>query len=91
MEKEELKETIAPETEEKATKEKKKAPKKWQEELEKAQAEAEESKRKWYAVTAEYENYRRRSKYQRIARTGYYLCTSTVQTDNPCRIVPSSL
>lgn len=39
---------------------KKKASKK-QEELEKALAEAEESKRKWYAVTAEYENYRRRT------------------------------
>ena len=68
MEKEELKETIAPETEEKATKEKKKAPKKWQEELEKAQAEAEESKRKWYAVTAEYENYRRRTQNQSAQR-----------------------
>jgi molecular chaperone GrpE len=45
-------------TEEKATK--KKCNKK-QEELEKALAEAEESKRKWYAVTAEYENYRRRT------------------------------
>ena len=42
-----------------------KAPKKKiskkQEELEKALAEAEENKRKWYAVTAEYENYRRRT------------------------------
>ena len=45
-------------TEEKAPK--KKVSKK-QEELEKALAEAEESKRKWYAVTAEYENYRRRT------------------------------
>ena len=45
-------------TEEKAPK--KKVSKK-QEELEKAFAEAEESKRKWYAVTAEYENYRRRT------------------------------
>ena len=45
-------------TEEKATK--KKCNKK-QEELEKALAEAEDSKRKWYAVTAEYENYRRRT------------------------------
>jgi molecular chaperone GrpE len=44
-------------TEEKAPK--KKSSKK--EELEKALAEAEESKRKWYAVTAEYENYRRRT------------------------------
>ena len=39
---------------------KKKTSKK-QEEIEKALAEAEESKRKWYAVTAEYENYRRRT------------------------------
>jgi len=46
------------ETEEKAPK--KKVSKK-QEELEKALAEAEENKRKWYAVTAEYENYRRRT------------------------------
>ena len=45
-------------TEEKATK--KKCNKK-QEELEKALAEAEDSKRKWYSVTAEYENYRRRT------------------------------
>lgn len=30
-------------------------------EIEKWQAEAEENKRKWYAVTAEYENYRRRT------------------------------
>ena len=45
-------------TEEKAPK--KKVSKK-QEEIEKALAEAEESKRKWYAVTAEYENYRRRT------------------------------
>ena len=58
MEKEEkiVDETVK--TEEKASK--KKVNKK-QEELEKALAEAEESKRKWYAVTAEYENYRRRT------------------------------
>lgn len=68
MEQEELKEPIAPETEEKATKEKKKPNKKWQEEVEKAQAEAEESKRKWYAVTAEYENYRRRTQNQASQR-----------------------
>ena len=47
---------------------KKKAPKKWQEEVEKALAEAEESKRKWYAVTAEYENYRRRTQNQSAQR-----------------------
>ena len=39
-----------------------------QEELEKALAEAEESKRKWYAVTAEYENYRRRTQTQSAQR-----------------------
>ena len=52
-------------TEEKATK--KKCNKK-QEELEKALAEAEDSKRKWYAVTAEYENYRRRTQNQAAQR-----------------------
>jgi molecular chaperone GrpE len=46
---------------------KKKASKK-QEELEKALAEAEESTRKWYAVTAEYENYRRRTQNQAAMR-----------------------
>ena len=46
---------------------KKKSNKK-QEELEKALAEAEESKRKWYAVTAEYENYRRRTQSQSAQR-----------------------
>ena len=71
MENEELKEPIAPETEEKeekATKEKKKVNKKAQEEIEKALSEAEESKRKWYAVTAEYENYRRRTQNQASQR-----------------------
>ncbi len=48
-----------------------KAPKKKgtkKEELEKAVAEAEESTRKWYAVTAEYENYRRRTQAQAAQR-----------------------
>ena len=36
--------------------------------MEKALAEAEENKRKWYAVTAEYENYRRRTQTQAAAR-----------------------
>ncbi len=49
-----------------------KAPKKKgggkKEELEKALAEAEENKRKWYAVTAEYENYRRRTQSQAAQR-----------------------
>ena len=64
---EEVKEVKA---EEKAcAKEKKKSgTKKWQEEVDKALAEAEESKRKWYAVTAEYENYRRRTQNQAAQR-----------------------
>jgi len=37
-------------------------------ELETAQAEAEENKRKWYAVAAEYENYRRRTSAQASQR-----------------------
>ena len=67
MEKEELKqgETVE-ETSVKEEKAKKKPSKK--EELEKAIAEAEESTRKWYAVTADYENYRRRTQNQAAAR-----------------------
>ncbi len=64
MENEELKEQEMPKKEEKA---KKKVNKK-QEEMEKAFAEAEECKRKWYAVTAEYENYRRRTQNQAAQR-----------------------
>lgn len=37
-------------------------------ELEEAKKEAEENKRKWYAVTAEYENYRRRTEKQAASR-----------------------
>jgi molecular chaperone GrpE len=48
--------------------EKKKSGKKLQEELQLALAEAEESKRNWYAVTAEYENYRRRTQTQSAQR-----------------------
>jgi len=58
---EEMKEEI------KQEKPKKKLNKK-QEELEKALLEAEENKRKWYAVTAEYENYRRRTQNQSTQR-----------------------
>ena len=57
-------ETVTEET----VKEKKNKPKKLQEELEKAQAEAEDLKRKWYSVTAEYENYRRRTQAQSAQR-----------------------
>ena len=48
--------------------EKKKSGKKLQEELQAAIADAEENKRKWYAVTAEYENYRRRTQNQSAQR-----------------------
>ena len=48
--------------------EKKKTAKKWQEEVDALKADAEESKRKWYAVTAEYENYRRRTQNQSASR-----------------------
>lgn len=47
---------------------KKKKVSKGKEELEKALLEAEENKRKWYAVTAEYENYRRRTQNQSAQR-----------------------
>jgi molecular chaperone GrpE len=66
MEKEELKVEEAAEEIVKDEKPKKKVNKK--EELEKALAEAEESTRKWYAVTAEYENYRRRTQNQAAIR-----------------------
>ena len=72
MENEELKKDAAVEETEAMKKEdktaKKKTGKKAQEELEKALADAEESKRKWYAVTAEYENYRRRTQNQAAQR-----------------------
>ena len=65
MENEQVKEELN--TQEKPV-EKKKSSKKLQEELDKAIAEAEENKRKWYAVTAEYENYRRRTQNQSAQR-----------------------
>ncbi len=67
MENEELKTEETVEEVKKEEKTKKKASKK-QDELEKALAEMEESKRKWYAVTAEYENYRRRTQNQAALR-----------------------
>ncbi len=69
MSNEELKqeETAAAEACEAEAKPKKKCSKK-NEELEKALAEAEDCKRKWYAVTAEYENYRRRTQNQSAQR-----------------------
>ena len=42
--------------------------KKLQEELDTLKAESEDFKRKWYAVTAEYENYRRRTQNQSAQR-----------------------
>lgn len=71
MENEELKEELqdtAQESKQEEPKKKKTSAKKGQEELEKALADAEESKRKWYAVTAEYENYRRRTQNQAAQR-----------------------
>ena len=65
MENEELKEELQEEIkDEKPAKKKTKK----QDEIDKALAEAEESKRKWYAVTAEYENYRRRTQNQAAQR-----------------------
>ena len=67
MDEKETKQTVE-ETAETPKAEKKKTAKKWQEEVAAAQADAEESKRKWYAVTAEYENYRRRTQNQSAQR-----------------------
>ncbi len=66
MENEELKQEEILEELPKKEEKKKKVNKK--EELENALAEAEECKRKWYAVTAEYENYRRRTQNQAAQR-----------------------
>ena len=69
MEKEALKVELDETTEKEEKNAKKKCVnKKAQEEIDKALAEAEESKRKWYAVTAEYENYRRRTQNQAAQR-----------------------
>lgn len=61
-------ETPVEEVKEQSKTEKKCKSKKLQEELDKAVAESEEFKRKWYAVTAEYENYRRRTQNQAAQR-----------------------
>lgn len=68
MENEELKEEVVTEAPAAEKTEKTKKKKKADVELEKALAEAEENKRKWYAVTAEYENYRRRTQNQAAQR-----------------------
>lgn len=60
---EEIKEEV-----EKEKKSAKPSAKKLQEELTAKTAEAEDLKRKWYAVTAEYENYRRRTQNQSAQR-----------------------
>ena len=62
MNEQELKEEVKNETAEQPKKKKKNA------EVEKWQQEAEENKRKWYAVTAEYENYRRRTQGESAKR-----------------------
>ena len=72
MENEELKEELKEEFVQQETcaqeEPKKKKCNKKQAEIDAALAEAEESKRKWYAVTAEYENYRRRTQNQAAQR-----------------------
>lgn len=65
---EEEMQTPCAENKEDKTAKKKCSGKKLQEELDKALAEAEENKRKWYAVSAEYENYRRRTQNQAAQR-----------------------
>ena len=65
----ETEETVAEENKEQPKTEKPRGKsKKLQEEYEKLQAEAEDLKRKWYSVTAEYENYRRRTQTQSAQR-----------------------
>ena len=66
MENEEVKKQTEEIVEDKAKK--KPTAKKLQEELDKAILESEENKRKWYAVAAEYENYRRRTTSQAAQR-----------------------
>ncbi len=63
----EVEETVVEEVKEQV-KEKRSKTKKLQEEYDKLLAEAEDSKRKWYSVTAEYENYRRRTQNQSAQR-----------------------
>ena len=65
---EEEMQTPCAENKEDKTAKKKCGGKKLQEELDKALAESEENKRKWYAVSAEYENYRRRTQNQAAQR-----------------------
>ena len=61
-------ETVVEENKEQVKEKKCSKPKKLQEEYDKLLAEAEDLKRKWYSVTAEYENYRRRTQTQSAQR-----------------------
>ena len=61
-------ETVVEENKEQVKEKKCSKPKKLQEEYDKLLAEAEDLKRKWYSVTAEYENYRRRTQNQSAQR-----------------------
>ena len=61
-------ETVVEENKEQTKEKSRSKSKKLQEEYGKLLAEAEDLKRKWYAVTAEYENYRRRTQTQASQR-----------------------
>ncbi len=61
-------ETVVEENKEQPKEKARSKSKKLQEEYDKILAEAEDLKRKWYAVTAEYENYRRRTQTQASQR-----------------------
>lgn len=61
-------ETVVEETKEQPKEKGRSKNKKLQEEYDKLLAEAEDLKRKWYSVTAEYENYRRRTQNQSAQR-----------------------
>ena len=61
-------ETVVEENKEQTKEKSRSKSKKLQEEYDKLLAEAEDLKRKWYAVTAEYENYRRRTQTQASQR-----------------------
>lgn len=61
-------ETVVEENKEQTKEKSRSKSKKLQEEYDKLLAEAEDLKRKWYSVTAEYENYRRRTQTQAAQR-----------------------
>ena len=61
-------ETVVEENKEQTKEKSRSKSKKLQEEYDKLLAEADDLKRKWYAVTAEYENYRRRTQTQASQR-----------------------